>query len=609
MMVILFFQVAFNVCIYYFLFYKNVHNVAAKEESASIIIVNYLASKIENVEFLNRRNAIIMGLIGPYVSFADFKKMLQLNHDPSADNIEAYEFIPKLNSSDISVFNAYCNLKIVSGCFLKELKVNATVTGDPNSFKAVTVDIDRNYYPVLYIYPLSEEISYMKNLIGLDLGSFPVGLDIVTQLAVSNGTNSHVTRRAQLVVPSSNPNAYGILIGIAVTDEQSLLLGYTTVVIRVETILDRAVESTQYVTRDEVAIAIFDTTEDGVVNILANNVSLLYREEELKSNTPFRNTWFETDIAQYDVKKNLLFLNRNYVIYFDYSRKILKYSNAIVVSIIVCCIFVLIDIIILAVLFLRTSRRKRLRAIRETTRAHQMLSYCNHEIRNPLNIVKSMVDYTLQNLINAWKNSEVAPPLDTCISDLTVASRACDFMEHIVSDVLVLQRLEDDMLTLNPSVCKLIDVLEEIKHSISQKIDENKSITLTINCPDTLYLFMDEYRFKQILLNLLSNAFKYTTEGFIDIIVELETECVVVSVKDTGRGIRDKYKPLIFEAHAQINPNDISRYGSFGLGLYLVRTLSHRMEWQVGFHSIENVGSTFWCKIPNRFIRDGYEEI
>ncbi|KAG5191352.1 histidine kinase-like ATPase, partial [Tribonema minus] len=209
---------------------------------------------------------------------------------------------------------------------------------------------------------------------------------------------------------------------------------------------------------------------------------------------------------------------------------------------------------------------------------NQMLSYVNHKVRNPLNVIKGMVDLTVLTLTQC----QLPPELSTCIWDLTIASRACDFLEHIVSGILVIQRWEAGALMLNLRPYRISDIVADMQNAIVHKMEENKMVALVVDCPADITVVVDEFRLKQMLLNLLSNAMKYTAAGTITIEVKRhEGGEVTIGVRDTGAGIPDSQKKLIFRAHVQLNANDVGRHGYHGLGLYLVSMLADCMGWTV----------------------------
>jgi signal transduction histidine kinase len=141
--------------------------------------------------------------------------------------------------------------------------------------------------------------------------------------------------------------------------------------------------------------------------------------------------------------------------------------------------------------------------------------------------------------------------------------------------------------------------MRELREALHQKTDEHSAINVSYNFEDCQFI-VDNFRLRQILLNYATNALKYTEKGEIVVTAGLADNDTVVmfSVKDTGRGIKEADRPKMFKAFVQLKASDAARHSSQGLGLYLVAMLADRMGGTVGFDSVENVGSTFWLKIP-----------
>jgi signal transduction histidine kinase len=143
-------------------------------------------------------------------------------------------------------------------------------------------------------------------------------------------------------------------------------------------------------------------------------------------------------------------------------------------------------------------------------------------------------------------------------------------------------------------------VMRELREALHQKTDENRFIAVSYNFDPECHFIVDQFRLRQILLNYATNALKYTEKGEIVVTACLADNDTVVefSVKDTGRGIKEADRDKIFKAFTTVKASDAARHSSQGLGLYLVSMLADRMGCKVGFDSVENVGSTFWLKIP-----------
>lgn len=578
-------QVGTVIFLFIFLRHQENSRVHQRYNVTSTSFTDTLLKQLQNLNFVNLRNAAFLDILGGNVSYDNYVHSLQLEFDLAADAVEAYEFIAIVEQNSINAFNSFCSLHVKKGCYLKELNttVNSKLTATSVFEPAL---LDRNiYHPLVHIYPLSTQYPFIDNLIGFDLTTRSEG-KIEIQQFDSNG----ITSRLSLVAPSQNPyGSYGVGLGHPTFSplNSSISTGYAALIIRLETIIKKTLISLQF-ERQNVDVTMFDITADGYTNVVSNNISLLYKEKSKQ----YSNVWQPDDVMKYSDTIDLVFLNRSYKFYFHYSSQYEK-SLRNVLTIVIPCIIIAVCVLFDLVLALLWLNRRHKRHMLDGARANQMLSYVNHEINNPLNVIKGMVDNTLCRL------DEKPTPIEEYRSDLTVVARTCEFLEHIVSDILILQKLEDDVLVINPEVCQMRSVLSDIEEAISQKKEENKNVRVWTECEDDLYLTVDIFRLKQIILNLVTNAMKYTKQGSIVVKVERTTSSAVITVKDTGIGISDKHRILIFQPHEQKDIRDIGRHGQYGLGLYLVRILSVRMGWKVGFESVLGEGSTFWVEIPD----------
>lgn len=583
-------QIAVVTVLFIYLKHDENRHVRSVNARTSARFVNVMNEQLQNLYFLNHRNAELFRLNGPEISFDNYVLSLQLPLDQSSAEVEAYEFIPRIAQADVAAFNHFCSTQINPTCFLKEL--NRTVTPILNTqsvFQPVTLN-RTYYYPILYIYPISTEYAFVNNIQGFDHLSRKEGVDIVSQF--SPGATSTVTRQAHVVVPTANPYAsYGVLIAQSVYSNENAthLTGYAVMVIRLATIIEKSLSISSF-THSNVQISMFDATIDGITEIAANNLTILYKENTQN----YHNVWQPSDVHKFSNKGNVEFLNRQYVFFFTYSRQYeqgLRTQLPLIVPIVMIGVFCMLNLIAVLLIYLYRQRLSHL----DGARAKQMLAYTSHEIRNPLNVIKGIVDYTLRTI------DQIPTPVGICRADLTIVARTCDFLEHIVSDILVLQLLEENRLTLDIKPCHLKKVFDDIMESTVQKMEENKRVTLHMECTDQIVLQADEFRLKQVILNLLTNSIKYTTVGSITVKAEVEHESdsVLITVKDTGVGIAENRKHLIFQVQKQTDVKEIGRHGSYGMGLYLVRILSKRMSWAIGFESKLGDGSTFWVRIPN----------
>jgi signal transduction histidine kinase len=367
------------------------------------------------------------------------------------------------------------------------------------------------------------------------------------------------------------------------------VLGYAVCVVRFETILSRVVQNVNF-RRSDVNIAMFDTTiNDVVVNSAASNISLLYKD----TNKEFAGIWQAHDVPVSIRHQTVTFFDRTYAVYFSFPDQYTRSLGSVLPTVVPSCVAAVLFLLNMIVLLLINDRKRR-KEVQDGVRANQMLFFMNHEVRNPLNVIKGLVDFTLHVL-----TKEAEPPLEQCRADLEIVARTCEFLEHIVSDIRVLQEIQDDAVVFKLQACDIQCALQEIIRSCGPKMDENKQTTLHLHCPPGIVLQVDKFRLKQIMLNLITNAMKYTKQGRIDVTAVQEQDGVLITVQDTGIGIPQNRTHLIFHAYLQTGVvKDTGRYGQVGIGLYLVKSLANKMGWSVGYESTVGVGSTFFVKIP-----------
>ena len=225
----------------------------------------------------------------------------------------------------------------------------------------------------------------------------------------------------------------------------------------------------------------------------------------------------------------------------------------------------------------------------------EFVSMVSHELRTPLNGVIGMTDLLLQ--------SELAPRARTYAEGV---QRSGEVLLTIVDDILDLSKIEAGKLDLESAPLDVRKVVGEVAQLFAERAEE-KGVTLTWNVDTTLPdgLEGDPIRLRQVLLNLVGNALKFTQEGSVRVAVELgeETpEAVMLrfEVADTGIGIDPHDRERLFQPFAQADSSTTRKYGGTGLGLSICQRLVQLMGGAIGVESELGGGSTFWFSIPVR---------
>lgn len=232
-------------------------------------------------------------------------------------------------------------------------------------------------------------------------------------------------------------------------------------------------------------------------------------------------------------------------------------------------------------------------AAESATRAKSsFLANMSHEIRTPMNGVVGLIDLVKLEGLN-----------DKQLTWITSMERSAEALLNVIDDILDFTKIESGKLNISPSDFELSPCIESVMGLFyEQATTRNIALTLTIDESAPTSLFTDQGRLRQILTNLIGNAFKFTTQGSIEVIVGVATigvrPSVRVTVSDTGIGIPKDQFDLVFARFQQIESGLTRRYGGAGLGLSICKELASLMGGTMDFESSENSGSQFWFDIP-----------
>jgi two-component system, NtrC family, sensor kinase len=224
----------------------------------------------------------------------------------------------------------------------------------------------------------------------------------------------------------------------------------------------------------------------------------------------------------------------------------------------------------------------------------QFLASMSHELRTPLNAIIGLTEMMVANATR-FGTEKAAEPLKR-------VHRAGTHLLGLINQVLDLSKIEAGKLELNLESVNLASLIDEVVGTARQLAEQNKN-RLVVEAEEKLgALTVDPMRLRQILLNLLSNACKFTKQGEVALRVRKVVDGrngVEFAVADTGIGMTAEQQAKLFEEFAQADASTAQRYGGTGLGLAITRKLARIMGGDVTVASEQGKGSVFTVRLPD----------
>lgn len=483
------------------------------------------------------------------------------------------KFIPIVSFKDAQNFDTNMNIQLGTSNF----------TINPGNLSTRFLPF---YCPLSYYAPNITPALYQ--FLGIDLCNTPTWIDLFQEmLAVPNqiAFNSRYVRRIDEYTfdigrTISNGTAFAI---------HSLFVGNVT---------------------ENLIRAIYQTSNIGdiMVKVISN------RTGEVLFQSP--GYWESNYLSNIGIRVKNLSLSVTFSYSPEYITTYLTNASSIILAIIIV-LFCIISISVGAI-WIWHEKKQQAEMYRTLRRQYswtsKIVNYVNHEVRGPLTSIIGMITVfklALNKMIAAppvsdipiFESDESADVnLMELIAQCTSAYNSCLLIKHIVDDLLDIKRLEEEKLIINKEHFNLKQYCSEFEQLMSRHSQEHPGVSFEICVlKDITDVYTDKMRLTQILLNFVTNAFKFVDEpdGIIRLVVDCEDDfgTLLFKVIDNGPGVDENNVKSLFQPFQQLNM--MQREGGFGLGLYLCRMLSGLLGGTVGYEHADMRGSMFWLRIPN----------
>jgi signal transduction histidine kinase/FixJ family two-component response regulator len=246
---------------------------------------------------------------------------------------------------------------------------------------------------------------------------------------------------------------------------------------------------------------------------------------------------------------------------------------------------------------LKAATEEAMRSAKEAAEAanrakSEFLANMSHEIRTPMNAIIGMTSLLLDR--------KLGPMEDECVS--TVRNSA-DLLLELINNILDFSKIEAGKLEISPHMFSMRECIDRVGDLFTQRCAA-KGVAIEIEIAPEIpeFLIADSTRITQVLLNLVSNAVKFTSEGSVRVEVSGlrsgDLWLLTFAVKDSGIGIPQDRIDRLFKPFSQVDSTTTRRFGGTGLGLAICQRLVEMMQGRISVSSVEGVGSSFIFTIP-----------
>ncbi|AVH66539.1 sensor histidine kinase [Nostoc sp. 'Peltigera membranacea cyanobiont' N6] len=228
------------------------------------------------------------------------------------------------------------------------------------------------------------------------------------------------------------------------------------------------------------------------------------------------------------------------------------------------------------------------------------LANVSHELRTPLNAVIGLSQLLEDDATDLGLSADF-------ITDLETINAAGKHLLHLINEILDLSKIEAGKMTLYPETFEIANLIHNVVLTVKPAIEKNANV-LEVHFDEQLgTMYADQTRMRQVLLNLLSNASKFTTNGKVMLTINREKDevrldaplgMITFTVTDTGIGMSNHQQQQLFQPFTQGDTSTTKKYGGTGLGLAISRHFCQMMGGEIIVKSQPGIGSTFTIRLP-----------
>lgn len=237
---------------------------------------------------------------------------------------------------------------------------------------------------------------------------------------------------------------------------------------------------------------------------------------------------------------------------------------------------------------------EKMAAIEASRAKSQFLATMSHELRTPLNAILGYADLLVEEA------AIDSPPQS--VASLKKIHSAGSHLLHLIDEILDLSKIESGKMEVYIEEIDLRDTIEDVLATVQTLADKNGNRIIARYSSSLKTIHSDAKKLRQILLNLLSNACKFTRDGTIEVETKTTTQgdmsCVDVIVKDNGIGMTEEQMSRVFDNFSQADSSTTRKYGGTGLGLTISKRLSQLLGGDITVQSQPGKGASFTLRIP-----------